>query len=90
MKYSPWVIRETLFKSDGNPFLFLIIVPQKNILFSRSDFAKEDFIKDMEIFPLQTFRQLFNNCLTNRCPSVLISPQIYIQLVTEASNAVTN
>ena len=90
MKYSPWVIRETLFKSDGNPFLFLIIVPQENILFSRSDFARDTEVKDMEIFSLQTFRQLFHNCLTNRCPSVLVSPQIYIQLVTEASNAVTS
>ena len=47
MKYSPWVIRETLFKSDGNPFLFLIIVPQENILFSRSDFARDTEVKKL-------------------------------------------
>ena len=45
MKYSPGVIREIFFKSDGNPFLFLIIVPQENILFSRSDFARDTEVK---------------------------------------------
>ena len=95
MKYSPWVILETLFKSDGNPFLFLIYRSTGKYSLLKERFrqryrSEEAVIKDMEIFSLQTFRQLFHNCLTNRCPSVLVSPQIYIQLVTEASNAVTS
>ena len=55
----------------------------ENILFSRSYLAratdvkkKKAVVEDRDIFPLQGFGELFDNCLACRCPFVLLSTHV--------------